>query len=173
MMDVIDQARGSELPPVLRKSSGRLAWAFGLVVVFTGLGVGGAFYWPHIDRFLEASAAPEILPMAALSSEDKALLSEIRVGQREASEEIAALNRNISAQQADLQRMSEQIAILTSRTESLQSPTTAAPPPADPRPPAANAASKPTTRASRPSKPEGPVSVGGAPLLSEPEANRQ
>lgn len=173
MMDVIDQANASELPAALRKSSRHFPWVFGLVAILIGLGVGGACYWPHIDGFLEASGAPEIAPMPSLSSEDKAVLSEIRSGQQEASEELAALNRNISAQQADLQRMSEQIAVLTSRIESLQSSPNAAPPPADPRPPAAHTASKSATRANRPSRPEGPVSVGGAPLVSEPETDRR
>ncbi|MGY3079349.1 hypothetical protein ACVWZZ_005757 [Bradyrhizobium sp. LM6.10] len=105
MMDVIDQANGSELPPVLQKSSRRLPWVFGFVAIFIGLCVGGAFYWPHIDRMIEASAAREAVPMPALSPEDKAALSEIRSGQQEVSEEISALNRNIDAQQADLKRM--------------------------------------------------------------------
>ncbi|MGY3146237.1 putative coiled-coil protein SlyX [Bradyrhizobium sp. USDA 3397] len=166
-MDVIDQANGSELPAVLRKSSRRLPWVFGLVAILTGLWVGGARYWPHIDTFLEASGTPETVSIPALSSEDKAILSEIHLRQQEAGEELTALNRNINAQQADLQRMLDQIAVLTSRIDALQSPATAAPPPADPRPPAAHAASKAITRASRPSKPEGPVSVGGAPLASE------
>ncbi|MDF0516665.1 hypothetical protein P0R31_05370 [Bradyrhizobium yuanmingense] len=172
-MDVIDEANGSELPAVLRKSSRRLPWVFGLVAILTGLCVGGARYWPHIDKFLEASGTPEIVSMPALSSEDKAILSEIQLRQQEASEELAALNRNISAQQADLQRMLDQIAVLTLRIEALQSPPTAPPPPADPRPPATHTASKAITRASRPSKPEGPVSVGGAPLAAEPEADRR
>ncbi|MDF0492930.1 hypothetical protein [Bradyrhizobium yuanmingense] len=173
-MDVIDQANGSELPAVLRKSSRRLPWVFGLVAILTGLCVGGARYWPHIDTFLQASGTPETVLIPALSSEDKAILSEIQLRQQEASEELAALNRNINAQQADLQRMLDQIAVLTSRIDALQSPATAAPPPpADPRPPAAHAASKAITRASRPSKPEGPVSVGGAPLAAEPEADRR
>lgn len=171
MMDVIDQANGSELPPVLQKSSRCLPWVFGFVAVFFGLCVGGAFYWPHIDRMIEASAAREVVPMPALSPEDKAALSELRSGQQEVSEEISALSRNIDAQQADLKRMLDQIAALTSRIESLQN--IAAPLPADIRPPAAQAASKPTTRATRPPKPEGPVSVGGAPLVPEPETDRR
>ncbi|AMA59848.1 SlyX family protein [Bradyrhizobium sp. CCGE-LA001] len=173
MLDVIDQANGSELPAVLRKSSRRFQWVLGLVAILTALCVGGAYCWPHIDRFLEASGAPEIAAMPALSSEDKAILSEIRLAQQEASEELAALNRNVTAQQTDLQRMLDQIAVLTSRMESLQSPVTSASPPADPRPPAAQTTSKPITRASRPSKPEGPVSVGGAPLVSEPDTDRR
>ncbi|WP_247767230.1 hypothetical protein [Bradyrhizobium sp. 172] len=164
MMDVIDQANGSELPPVLQTSSKRLPWVVGFVAIFTGLCVGGPFYRPHIDRMIEALVAHEVVPMPALSPEDKATLSEIRSGQQQVSEEISALNRNIDAQQADLKRMLDQIAALTSRIESLQN--IAAHLPADIRPPVAQAASKPATRATRPPKAEGPVSVGGAPLGS-------
>ncbi|MCK1549811.1 hypothetical protein IVB11_12370 [Bradyrhizobium sp. 177] len=121
------------------------------------------FYRPHIDRMIEALVAHEVVPMPALSPEDKAALSEIRSGQQQVSEEISALNRNIDAQQADLERMLDQIAALTSRIESLQN---IAAHPADIRPPVAQAASKPATRATRPPKAEGPVSVGGAPLGS-------
>ncbi|MCK1466611.1 putative coiled-coil protein SlyX [Bradyrhizobium sp. GM22.5] len=164
MMDVIDQANGSELPPVLQTSSKRLPWVVGFVAIFIGLCVGGPFYRPHIDRMIEALVAHEVVPMPALSPEDKAALSEIRSGQQQVSEEISALNRNIDAQQADLKRMLDQIAALTSRIESLQN--IAAHLPADIRPPVAQAASKPATRATRPPKAEGPVSVGGAPLGS-------
>lgn len=110
MMDVIDQANGSELPPVLQKSSRRLPWVFGFVAIFIGLCVGVPFYWPHIDRMIEALVAREVVPMPALSPEDKAALSEIWSGQQEVSEELSALNRNIDAQQADLKRMLDQIA---------------------------------------------------------------
>lgn len=92
---------------------------------------------------IKASAACEVVPMPALLPEDKAALSEIRSRQQEVSEEISALNRNIDVQQADLKRMLDQIAALTSRIESLQN--IAAPLPADIRSPAAQAASKPTT----------------------------
>ncbi|WP_027556133.1 hypothetical protein [Bradyrhizobium sp. Cp5.3] len=165
-MNVIDQANGSELPPALHRSSRRFLWAFALIVAI-GLCVGGAYLGTDIEKFIEKPASREVASMPALSP-DRTTLSEIRSGQQEVSETIAELNRNMGAQQAELQRISDQIAALSSRIESLQN--TAAPaslPPAPPPPPA-QAVSKPTKRLVQPSKPEGPVSIGGAPLVSEP-----
>ncbi|OAF19193.1 hypothetical protein [Bradyrhizobium neotropicale] len=169
-MNVIDQANGSELPPALHRSSRRFLWAFALIVAI-GLCVGGAYFGIDIEKFIEKPASREVAPMPAFSPEDRATLSEIRSGQQEASETIAELNRNIGAQQAELQRISDQIAALSSRIESLQNSAAPASLPPAPPPPPAQAVSKPAKRLVQPSKPEGPVSIGGAPLISEPRTD--
>ncbi|MGY8684091.1 hypothetical protein Q2941_40990 [Bradyrhizobium sp. UFLA05-153] len=167
-MNLTDPTNSIELPPVLHKPASRLPWVVGLLAVIFGLCAGGVYFGNGIDKLLGTSAAPENLPMQGLSPEDKAVLSEIRSGQQEISEEITELKRNISAQQEGLKQISDQIAALTSNIQSLQNPPVVTPPSPAPNLPPARTVSKPAARAIPPSRPEGPVSIGGAPLISEP-----
>ncbi|ANW05890.1 hypothetical protein LMTR13_26970 [Bradyrhizobium icense] len=168
-MEIMDQTAGSDLPPVLHKSSRRVSWLLVLVVFLVGLCAAGAYFWTNVGELVETLAAREVAPMPGLSPEDRAALSEIQSGQQKASDELAELNRSISAQLADLTRMSDQIAALTLRIDSLQNPAPTASPPHVPRPTPGHAVSEPTKTLVRSSKPQGPVSVGGAPLVSGPK----
>ncbi|OPZ00059.1 hypothetical protein A5906_23845 [Bradyrhizobium sacchari] len=171
MMDVIDEANASELPRVLHKSSRRLSWVLALVVISFGLCAVAAYVWTNMETIWERSSQREPAPMLSLLPEDREALSEIRSGQQKASDEIAEFNRNISAQQADLKRMAAQIEALTAKIETLQSSPVAASAAATapaPSPPAAHSVLRPAKRTVQPSKPEGPISVGGAPLIPEP-----
>ncbi|WP_456682924.1 hypothetical protein [Bradyrhizobium sp. USDA 3311] len=167
MTDVIDQANASELPPVSRKSPRRVSWILALVVISVGLCAGAAYYWSNIETVFATSSAHEPVPITGLSPEDREALLQIRSGQQKASDEIAELNRNIGAQQTDLKRMADQIEALTAKIESLQKLPVPAPTPPVPSPPAAHSALKPAKRVVQPSKPEGPISIGGAPLIPE------
>ncbi|WOH52222.1 MULTISPECIES: hypothetical protein [Bradyrhizobium] len=169
-MEMMDQTAGSDLPPVLHTSSRRVSWLLLLVVVLVGLCAAGAYFWTNVGQFVETvAAAREVATMPSLSPEDRAALSEIQSGQQKASDELAELNRSISAQLADLTRISDQIAALTLRIDSLQNPAPTASPPHVPRPTPGHAVSEPAKTLVRSSKPQGPVSVGGAPLVSGPK----
>lgn len=174
MTNVIDEASSLEPPPVLHRSSRRFAWFFSLAAVSIGLCAGAAYFGINAEAIFEKPSAPEVVPTTSLSPEDREALLEIRSAQQKASDQIGEINRNIGAQQDDLKRMADQIEALTSRIESLQKPIVpssvllapSSPPPAPP-------VSRPAKRAVQPAKPEGPVSVGGAPLISEPSTNQR
>ncbi|SCB54843.1 hypothetical protein GA0061098_103120 [Bradyrhizobium shewense] len=118
----------------------------------------------NIETFAEALPAREVMPPTlGLSPEDRDVLLGIQSGQQKTAAEIAELNRNVDAQQAELKRISDQIAALTQRIEELQNPALVASPPIA-SPPPVRTTSKPAKRDVRPSKPQGPVSVGGAQL---------
>ncbi|MBB4373056.1 putative coiled-coil protein SlyX [Bradyrhizobium sp. cir1] len=137
----------------------------------------------NIETFAEALPAREVVPPTlGLSPEDRDVLLGIQSGQQKTAAEIAELNRNVDAQQAELKRISDQIAALTQRIEELQnpalvaSPPAASPPAASPpaaSPPPVRTTSKPAKRDVRPSKPQGPVSVGGAQLTAEPSTEQR
>ncbi|WP_244551387.1 hypothetical protein [Bradyrhizobium sp. Rc2d] len=112
---MIDQAAASDLPPVLHRSPKRVSWVFALVTVFVGLCAAAAYFWTNIEKLADTSAVREV---ARFSPEDRAVLSEIQSGQQKANDEIAELNRNIGAQQADLKRNSDEVAALTSKIDS-------------------------------------------------------
>lgn len=173
MTNVIDQMSSLEPPSVLHRSSRRFAWVFALVAASIGLCAGGAYYWISIEELFDKPSAREVVPTTGLSPEDREALLEIRSEQQKASDQIGEINRNIGAQQDDLKRMADQIEALTSRIELLQKPAVPAPVVLAPSPPPASPVSRPAKRAIQPAKPEGPVSVGGAPLISEPSTNQR
>ncbi|MFB9263022.1 hypothetical protein ACFFWD_07520 [Bradyrhizobium erythrophlei] len=171
----LDQAAASELPPtlppILHRSSRRVLWVLVFMVLLLSMSAAGAYFWTNVGEFAGTSAAREVPPMLSLSGEDRAALSEILSGQQKASDEIAELNRSIDAQRADLRRISDQITALTLRIDSLQNPTpSASSSPVSSSPPA-QAVSNPAKKLMRPSRPQGPVSVGGAPLISAPKTD--
>ncbi|MGY3238434.1 putative coiled-coil protein SlyX [Bradyrhizobium sp. USDA 4472] len=166
---VTDQSQASELPPVLQRPSKGFRWSFALVAVLLVFGAGGAYYWTDIETFAEAPPAHGIVaPTRDLSPEDKDVLLGIQSGQQKTADEIVELNRNLDAQQAELKRISGQIEALTQRIHELQKPAPVVSPAPAASPPPVRTTSKPAKRDVRPSKPQGAVSVGGAPLTAEP-----
>lgn len=173
MTNVIDEVSSLEPPPVLYRSSRRFASFFALAAVSIGLCAGAAYLWIKVEETFEKPSAREVVPTIGLSPEDREALLEIRSEQQKASDQIGEINRNVGAQQDDLKRMADQIEALTSRIESLQNPTVPSSVLPAPSPPPAAPVSRPAKRAVQPAKPEGPVSVGGAPLISEPSTNQR
>lgn len=165
VMDAIEQPAASELPPVLHRSSRHLGW---VVVVFVCLCTAGVYFLTDVRQYLESSAVRDAAPTRNMSPDDRAVLSEVISGEQKASDGIAELNRSITAQEADLKRISDQIAALTSRIDSLPNLVLTASRPSVPSPPSAQADPKPVRKLAPPSKPQGPTSVGGAPLVSPP-----
>ncbi|UWU75604.1 hypothetical protein N2603_37290 [Bradyrhizobium huanghuaihaiense] len=176
MTAVTEQSQASELPPVLQRPSKGFRWIFGLLAVLLVLCTGGAYFLTKIETFAEAAPAHEVVPPTlGLSTEDRDALLGIQSRQQKTADEIAELNRNVGAQQAELKRISDQIATLTQRMEELQNAApvaSPAPAPAASSPPV-RTISKPAKRDVRPSKPQGPVSVGGAPLTAEPSTEQR
>ncbi|UWU75672.1 hypothetical protein N2603_37660 [Bradyrhizobium huanghuaihaiense] len=105
----------------------------------------------------------------SLSPEDRASLFEIKWAQQKTDDEIAELNRRIDAQRHALKEILDQITMLTSRIDSLQSstpiPSAASEPPLSQTRAVSSVARKRFGR----SKPQGPVSVGGAPVIAGPK----
>ncbi|QQO13780.1 hypothetical protein JJB99_31080 [Bradyrhizobium diazoefficiens] len=173
MTNVIDEPSSLEPPPVLHRSSRRFASFFALAAVSIGLCAGAAYFWTNAEEIFEKPSVGEVAPTTSLSPEDREALLEIRSEQQKASDQIGEINRNIGTQQDDLKRMADQIEALTSRIESLQKPTVPSSVLLAPSQPPAPPVSRPGKRAVQPAKPEGPVSVGGAPLISEPSTSQR
>ncbi|WP_407151219.1 hypothetical protein [Bradyrhizobium sp. ORS 86] len=133
-----------------------------------GLGAAGVYFGASIEEVGEVAASREAVAPLALSGQDKAALSEIQSGQREVGDGIAELKLSIDAQRADLKRIADQIAALALRIDLLQKLTSSASSSSSsfvPRSPD-QAVANPAKRMPRSAKPQGPVSVGGAPLTS-------
>ncbi|WP_265440471.1 hypothetical protein [Bradyrhizobium sp. SEMIA] len=163
-MDLMDQAAASDLRPLLRGPR-RILPVLVLPLVLVGSCAAGAWLWANLEAFVETPEAS----MMSLSLEDRASLFEIKWAQQKTADEIAVLNSRINAQRDDLKGILDQITILASRIDSLQSLTTvpsASEPPLSP----ARAASSVARKRFRRSKPQGPVSVGGAPVIAAPKA---
>ncbi|KYK44281.1 hypothetical protein A1D31_36990 [Bradyrhizobium liaoningense] len=119
-----------------------------------------------MEALEEAPPAHEVEPSTlGLSPEDRAALLEIQSGQQRTADELAELNRNVDAQQANLKRISDQMAALVQRIEQLQNPAAVASPSPAAFPPPVRTTSKPAKRDVDPPKPQGP---GGAPLTAVP-----
>ncbi|MGY4568180.1 MULTISPECIES: hypothetical protein [Bradyrhizobium] len=161
-MQMIDQAAASDLRPLLYGSSGRIRWGLMFLVVFVGLCAAAAHFGGSLAGFVETPAAgPADSPVGV----DRASLIEIHWMQQKTSEDIVELNRQIDAQRQDLRGILDQITVLTSRIDSLQHPAPAPSAPSVASSPA-QAASSPAKKRIERSKPQGPVSVGGAPVIA-------
>ncbi|WP_167406924.1 hypothetical protein [Bradyrhizobium forestalis] len=173
-MAVTDQSQASELPPVLQRPSKGFRWIFALLAVLLVLCAGGVYFWANIETFAEAPSAHQVVPPTlGLSPEDRDVLLGIQSGQQKTADEIAELIRNVGAQQAEVKRISDQIAALTQRIEQLQNPALVASPAPAASSPSVRTTSKPAKRDVRPLKPQGPISVGGAPLTAEPSTEQR
>ncbi|UPT87203.1 hypothetical protein HAP41_0000044830 [Bradyrhizobium barranii subsp. apii] len=165
-MEITDQAAASDLRPLLHSSLGRIRWGLMFLVVFVGLGAAAAHFASSLAEFVETPAAGQVGSTMVLSPEDRASLTETQGAQQKLSDDIAGLTRHIDAQRGDLQAILDQLTTLTSRIDILQIP---APGPSAPSaatlPPDKAVLSSVKKRIGR-SKPQGPVSVGGAPLIA-------
>ncbi|WP_271593253.1 hypothetical protein [Bradyrhizobium sp. CCBAU 65884] len=79
-----------------------------------------AYFWINIEAVFATQPTREPVHAPLLAPEGREALPEIRSGQRQAIDEIAELNRNISTQQADLKRVADQREALTAKIVSLQ-----------------------------------------------------
>ncbi|QOZ29639.1 hypothetical protein XH93_10835 [Bradyrhizobium sp. CCBAU 51753] len=139
-----------------------------LLLVLVGLCAAAAHFGGSLAEFVETQAARPADSAVDLSAEDRTSLTELRWAQEKVSEDIAELSRHIDAQRKDLNEILEQITVLASRIDSLQNlgPVSPAPSVTSSSPPqaASSPAKKRTEKRVERSKPQGPVSVGGAPV---------
>ena len=134
------------------------------------------FSLPNFNR-VAAQPPPKTAPAPIPDPIVKAALTDIQLSQRQNAAVLESLTQSSTTQQADLKRISRQLALLTAQVDSLQnsvtplttssiSHSTSSIPPSNPR--------ARVVRASRKvippplPKPAGPVSVGGAPLSPAP-----
>ncbi|MET4724739.1 putative coiled-coil protein SlyX [Bradyrhizobium japonicum] len=168
-MDLIDEAAASDLRPLLHGPSRRILPVLVLPLILVGSCAASAWLWANLEEPVETPESSEVASTMSLPPEDRASLSEIKWAQQKNGDEIAELNRRIDAQRDVLKGVLDQITILTSRIDALQSstpvPSAASEPPLSPARAVSSAARKRFGR----SKPQGPVSVGGAPVIAGPK----
>lgn len=150
-----------EVPPV----RARRRWVVPVVVVCLALvGAGSAVAWhswggglPSWPALALATTPPE--------TEKPVALKDFQALQQQAAAAAQSSAQQIAAQQAEIKRLSDQVAALAARIDTLQNtaaPAQAAAPVAAPAPPAPPPAA-PRKRAAAP-KQQPAISVGGAPL---------
>lgn len=126
------------------------------------------FSLPNFNRVAAQppqKAAPVLIPDPVA----RAALRDLQLSQQQNAAALVSLTQSSATQQADLKRISRQLALLTAQVDTLQNPATPLTTSSIPR-------SNPRTRVVRAPrklppplpKPAGPVSVGGAPLSPAP-----
>ncbi len=151
----------------MQLASGRYRKGIVLAVVVVLLGAAAAFVWfSYGDRLSDLATSGST---ASVASDDSVSAADFAAFQQQTSASLQSATQLLGDQQAELKRLSDQIAGLTSRIDALQSAPAPAPPAAA-APPAAVAAPvaatpRPAAPRKRPaSPPAGAISVGGAPL---------
>jgi hypothetical protein len=140
------------------------------------------FSWPKFDRFslpnfnrVAAKPPPPAAPAPIPDPVVRAALRDIQLSHQQSAAVLTSLTQSSAAQQADLKRISRQLALLTAQVDSLQNsvtplttssiPHSNSIPHTNPRARILRTARKVTPPLP---KPVGPVSVGGAPLSPAP-----
>ncbi|MDA9440457.1 hypothetical protein XH98_15330 [Bradyrhizobium sp. CCBAU 51745] len=168
-MDLSDQAAASDLRPLLDAPSRRILPVLVLPLILVGSCAAGAWLWANLEEPVETPESREDASTMRLSLEDRASLFEIKWAQQKASDEITELNRRSDAQRKALKDILDQITMLTSRIDSLQSSTPVPSAASEPLSSPARTVSSAAGKRFRRSKPQGPVSVGGAPVIAGPK----
>jgi uncharacterized coiled-coil protein SlyX len=146
------------------------------IVFLLVVAAGAGFVWLNYDRLTGASqslveagqdtSAPADMTENAVSEKD------FDAFQQQTTASLQSTSEALTAQQAELRRLSDLISTLTSKIETLQSQPGLAPAPVVARQITTPARSATTTvpPRNRPavSKPAGAISVGGAPLPTQP-----
>lgn len=173
-----------EPPPFLPPPRRRWPLALFVAVVLALAGAGAGYVWLK-PGLLVQSAGREAADTDTTAS-DKAVMTDLLAAQQKTADDLAALEGAVADQQEQLKAIVGQLANLSSKIDALRSP--APQPPVIPSPAPGTAASMPSTSvppvapapaarvAPRPKKPPrvvtptGPISVGGAPLNTAPDA---
>ncbi|MEH2468858.1 putative coiled-coil protein SlyX [Nitrobacteraceae bacterium AZCC 2161] len=173
-------------PPV-HLSRGRSSRGFAVVAVLVVIAGAAGFAWLTFgDRILEVPSLASTPGSAAapVAASDTGLVasSDFQAFQQQTSETLQSATQLLSAQQAELRRLSDEVSRLTAKIDLLQStvavasvkppsppPLASAKPPSPPPVPAA--ATAPRKKPVVP-KPAGAISVGGAPLPAAGQLGR-
>jgi uncharacterized coiled-coil protein SlyX len=168
---------GQPIVPPRKRNFGLLGALVGLVAI----AAAGVFVWMNYDQFAEAAHwGSSTSPPAVGADEASDLAKELRAFQQQTTEALGSTRELLEAQQSELKALSGQIADLTAKIDRIQPAAVAAPsplaappapltqpvPPRPPQaaPPARAAVTAPRKRPAAVSRPEGAISVGGAPL---------
>lgn len=142
------------------KPKGRALVHIVVAVMLAGAGSGSALLWRAYGTPSSTTAAPTAAPVA-----DKAApagLGDLQALQQQVAGSAQSTEKLLTAQQAEIKRLSDQLSVLSAKLDLLQRPVTSAqaalPPPA-PKPVAPAARKKPAAPQST-----GAISTGGAPL---------
>jgi hypothetical protein len=145
-----------------REPKRRLLFPFVISVLLAAAGSGSALAWraglPGFPNVTSVASAPAAAPAA-----DKAVgLKDFQVFQQQIAGSLQASERLLTAQQAEIKRLSEQVSALTAKLDLLQHPVASA---QAALPASAAKPVRPAPRNKPPeSKPAGAISTGGAPL---------
>lgn len=173
MTNELDEKWHGEDRPVALQRRRRAPWIVALLVGLAMAGAGGAFLWMNMDKLVQL-ASRDASDSADASSGDKAMLIDLLATQQKTGEDLDTLKAAVEDQQAQLKSIVDQLAALTSKVDTLQTPPAPPPPPAPVvTPPTARAqlAPKAAKKPPRGARPAGPISVGGAPLSVAPSAD--
>jgi uncharacterized coiled-coil protein SlyX len=153
-----------ETHPLQQPSPPRTRWLpIAIVAGLAVFAVASALLWqvwgdalPALPSFASTTApAPAAVP-------DKAVgLKELEALQQQIATTTQSTAQSVAAQQAEIKRLSDQVAALAAKIETLQNPATSAPAVAPPPPPPAPSAARKRPAAAK--LPSG-ISTGGAPL---------
>lgn len=158
-------------PPPVKLAGGRSRKGIVLAAVLVVLGAAAVWGWLSFsDELAElglVTKAPVSTPSIGVG--DSVAATEFAAFQAQTSASLQSATQLLTAQQAELKRLSEQVAGLTARIDGLQgamaAPAAAATvPTAAPAPAPVATAPRPTAPRKRPAQPAGAISVGGAPL---------
>jgi uncharacterized coiled-coil protein SlyX len=172
-------------PPV-HLSRGKSSRGFAIAAILVVLAGAAGFAWLTFgDRISEvpslASTLGSVAAPVAASDTGLVAASDFQAFQQQTSEALQSATQLLSAQQAELRRLSEQVSSLTAKIDLLQSTVTVASvkPPSPPSPASATPSPPPvpaaaTTPRKKPvvPKPAGAISVGGAPLPAAGQPGR-
>jgi uncharacterized coiled-coil protein SlyX len=156
-----DETEDLHQPAPQRRRWVPIAVAAGLAL----FGAASASLWyasggglPALPSFASSVAAPGAAPAEV---PDKTVgLKDFQAFQQQIAATLQSTAQLVAAQQADIKRLSDQVAALTAKIDTLQNPATSAQTATAAPPPPAPAARK---RSPAPKQPPG-ISVGGAPL---------
>lgn len=146
-------------PLAARKS---YSGVFGIVAALAVIAGVSGLLWLNYDHLVEASSHTGAVASSA-AGEDTAVLKELQTIQQQTSDTLLATRQLLEAQQAEIQRLSEQVSGLTAKIDQLQ----LRPVPPPPAPPVV-ANTRPAPKKPAAPKPAGAISVGGAPLPAQP-----
>ena len=176
-------------PPVLLQKNRGFGWVGLLAGLVMIAGVSGLL-WMNYDRLIAASspksATAEMTEAAPAEAEPSPTLADFQALQQQTTQAWQSTSQLVESQNAELKRLTDQVAALTARIDQLQQPPVAAAPAARvepsrpntavaaPRPAAvARPAAVPNTPRKQPAaRPSSTISLGGAPLPGAPPPNR-
>jgi uncharacterized coiled-coil protein SlyX len=135
-----------------------------VAVMLAGAGSGSALIWRAYGNGLPAFPSFTSVATTAAPVADKPVgLGDLQAFQRQIAGSVQSTEKLLTAQQAEIKRLSDQVAVLSGKLDLLQRPVTSAqaalPAPA-PKPVAPAPRKKPAATA----QPAGAISTGGAPL---------